>query len=233
MTTKAISIETMDEAGTGLAKIATLSAVDSDGDTYAPGAFAWKDGGQWCSILPAHDRRSAPLGKALVYEEGDAALAKLHFNLDVAEAKSWHSAIMFDLAQGRPVQEYSYGFGVLDHAKDMRGGDRVRVLKQLDVHEVSPVLRGAGAGTGTISMKNAGLKAEAFGRLLTELGTMADALKGDPSALSATGRKQMAEIHAALGAALSDPSADDQAVMIASAAYADYLRFQSRHFLDY
>jgi hypothetical protein len=146
MQTKSVTIEAMDEAGKGLARIAVLSAVDSDGDTYAPGAF----GTQWCSILPAHDRQAAPLGKARVYEEGDAALAELIFNLDNPDAKSWHSAILFDLANGDSVQEYSYGYDVLDMDYQVRGQDRVRLLKRLDVHEVSPVLVGAGVGTGTL-----------------------------------------------------------------------------------
>jgi hypothetical protein len=63
---KSLTIEKMDDAGTGLARIAQLSSVDSDGDTYERGAFSWKaGGGQWVQILPAHDRapcRSARRG---------------------------------------------------------------------------------------------------------------------------------------------------------------------------
>src|SRR5690606_33968294 len=110
-------------------------------------------GHQWCSILPAHHRGKVPLGKARVFEEGDAALAETHFNLSIPEVKSWHSAIMFDLAQGNSVQEYSYGFDLLDFEYQERDGERVRIFKRVDVHEISPVLKGAGVGTRTISMK--------------------------------------------------------------------------------
>ena len=61
--TKNMSIVSMDEAGKGLAELATLSAVDNDGDTYEPGAFSWKEGGhQWAMMMPAHNRRAIPFG---------------------------------------------------------------------------------------------------------------------------------------------------------------------------
>jgi len=72
------------------------------------------------------------------------------------------------------------------------------------VHEVSTVVRGAGRSTGTVNMK--ALKEAGFAPLIAGLGELADALDGDPAALSATGRKQLEEIHAALGKALVDPA---------------------------
>lgn len=239
---KTLTIEKADEAGLVVARIATLSAVDSDGDTYAPGAFSWKDGGQqWAVILPAHDRRATPLGKVRVYEEAGAAMAEMHFNLDVPAAQAWHSAIKFDLAKGRPVQEYSYGFQIMDAGFEQRDGVQVRVLKKLDVDEVSPVVRGAGVGTGTISAK-AALKDEHFGGLIGTLDEMAQALTENPALLSAIGRKQLAEIHAVLGKALVTDSGDDRnddgekataeaAMAAAETAMADFLRFQSRRHL--
>lgn len=119
------------------------------------GAFSWKDGGeQWVSILPAHDRRAMPLGKARVYEEGDAAFAELHLNLNSAAGREWHSALKFDLEKGGSVVEWSYGFDVLAKAKEVRDGKDVRVLKRLSVDEVSPVVRGAGIGTRTLALKS-------------------------------------------------------------------------------
>jgi hypothetical protein len=230
MKTKTLTIEAMDEAGKGLARIATLSAVDHDGDTYLPGAFSWKEGGQqWCSILPAHDGRATPLGKARVYEDADAALAELFFNLEIPAAKSWHSAIMFDLANGGPVQEYSYGFDTIDADFQMRGADRVRLLKRLDVHEVSPVLKGAGIGTRTLAMKGASLKEEHFASLIGGLGELADALPADASAISATGLKQLEEIERAIGGVLSplrEAAAKERAAI--DSALAGFLLHQSR-----
>lgn len=204
MLTKGLTIEKMDEAGTGLARIAQLSAVDSDGDTYQAGAFSWKEGGgQWVQILPAHDRRAMPLGKAWVYEEGDWAMAKLHLNMETQAGKDWHATLKFDLAKGAPIQEWSYGFDTLDADQLMRGQERVQLLKRLDVHEISPVVRGAGVGTGTLNIKSAELKAAKFAPLIAALGELAGALPGDPAVLSATGIKQLKDIQAAIGAALA------------------------------
>jgi hypothetical protein len=204
---KAMRVEKMDEAGKGLARIAQLSAVDSDGDTYAKGAFNWKSGGgQWVSMIPAHDRRAMPFGKAWIYEDGDYAMADLNLNLDTQAGKDWHSTLKFDLQTGSPVQQWSYGFMVLDKAMERRDGGNVRLLKQLDVDEISPVLRGAGVGTTTLSMKSAELKGMAFAGLIANLGEMADALGADASKLSATGLKQLGEIHVALGKALAAPA---------------------------
>lgn len=217
MLTKNLTIKEMDEGGKGLARIATLSAVDHDGDTYLPGAFGWKSGGQWCSILPAHDRRATPLGKARVYEEGDQALAELSFNLDIPEAKGWHSAIMFDLAQGESVQEYSYGYNLVEFDYEQRGSDRVRKFKKVEVLEVSPVLKGAGIGTGTLSIKSAELKEKHFAPLIASLGDLAQALPGDPAALSATGLKQIEEIGQAIGGVLAAAGAKGAAEDLAGA----------------
>lgn len=206
MLTKNLTITDMDEAGKGLALLADLTAVDSDGDSYEPGAFSWKE--QWVPLLPGHNRLAMPFGKARVFEEGDKAYAEFHLNLGTQAGKDWHSALKFDLAHGKSVQEWSYGYEAVEFDKVFRQMKEGRVLKRVDVHEVSTVVRGAGAGTRTISMKalKAQLKEGEFDGLIEHLGMMADTLKGDPGLLSATGRKQLSEIHASLGAALVDPA---------------------------
>ena len=197
MQTKALSIESMSEAGVGLAKIATLSAVDLDGDTYAPGAFG--DGNTWVPLLTAHDRGGIPFGKARVYEEGDAAYAELHLNLDTQAGRDWHAALRFDLAKGNPVQEWSYGYEAVNAVRDMRGGQIVRVLQRLDISEVSTVVRGAGVGSQTISIKSAALKGDAFDALIASLGAVASAVKRAPEAVSGTGLQQLIDIHDTIG----------------------------------
>lgn len=200
MLTKNLTVTEMGETGKGLAILARLSEVDHDGDTYAPGAFSWK-GDQWCPLIHHHDRYQMPFGKARVYEEGDVAYAELHLNLETAAGRDWHKALLFDLSTGKAVQEYSYGFDALDSDFTRRGDNQVRVLKRLDVHEVSTVIRGAGRGTGTLSMK--ALKEAGFTPLIAGLGELAEALGSDPASLSATGRKQLEQIHVALGKALT------------------------------
>ena len=204
MQTKAMTITDMTGAGTGRARLATLSAVDSDGDTYERGAFTWKEGGvQWVPLLVAHNRGTMPFGKAMIFEEGDEALADLHLNLDTQAGRDWHAALKFDLETGQPVQEWSYGYDVLDAIYRGYGQSKVRALKQLDVHEMSTVVRGAGFNSATLSIKSAELKAQAFAPLMAGLAELAAGLPDDPAALSATGIKQLEQVEAAIGAALA------------------------------
>lgn len=199
MQIKSMTIKSMDEAGKGLAELATLSAVDNDGDTYDRGAFSWKPGGhQWAMMMPAHDRRKMPFGKARVYEEGDKAFAELNLNLKTSAGRDWHQALLFDLETGDPVQEWSYGYNIVDMDYRVSGNSRVRVLKRLDVDEVSPVLRGAGVGTRTLSIKGAKLRDDHLAGLITDLGAVASAVDADPAAVSATGLKQLREIKDAI-----------------------------------
>jgi Caudovirus prohead serine protease len=199
---KSLAIKEMSDSGAGLALLANLKGVDNDGDTYAKGAFDWKSGGQWASMVPAHNWKEMPFGKAHVYEEGDTAFAELKLNLDTGAGRDWHSALKFDLATGNPVQEWSYGYDVLDHSFEMRSGQKIRVLKQLEVIEVSPVMRGAGKGTGTLEMKGVSLKDSDFAATLEQLQTWATALDSNPGLVSATGLKQLGEVHVAIGRAL-------------------------------
>lgn len=206
MQTKNMTVQEMGDSGKGLALIAQLSAIDHDGDTYEKGAFAWKE--QWVPLLNAHNRNGMPFGKARIFEDGDHAYAELNLNLDTQVGKEWHAALKFDLATGKAVQEWSYGYEAIDFAEGFKGLQKIRSLKKLDVHEVSTVVRGAGQGTRTLGMKGlkAALKEGNFEGLIGDLGAMADVLAGDPGLLSATGRKQLGEIHAALGRALVDPA---------------------------
>lgn len=206
-----VALKAMDGEGRGMARIATLSAVDHDGDTYAKGAFG---SGQWGLILASHNWSSVPLGKARIFESGDEALAELHLNLSTEAGKEWHAALKFDLENleggSQPVQEWSYGFHVLDAAFEVRDGAKVRVLKGLKVFEVSPVVQGAGMNTGTMVMKGATLKNDYFQRLISELDEIAAAAAADPLAISATGLKQIEDLHGGLSTILEKAGEEER-----------------------
>lgn len=136
--------------------VATLGVPDRDGDLTMPGWF----GQQTAAILPAHDWSHVPLGKGLVYEVGAEAVVDIDWNLDVPEARSWFAAVKFDLEHPPALQQWSYGFSTRP------GGARpgefkgrpVQILGPLAdgspgavVHEVSPVMVGAGVGTRSLS----------------------------------------------------------------------------------
>lgn len=144
--------------GTVTIVMATLNVPDHDGDVTERGFF----GEQTAQIVPAHDWAHVPLGKARVREVGNEAVADLSFNLDVPAAADWYKAIKYDFENPPALQQYSYGFDVLDGGA--RYGDfqgrQVRFLQPLksgapgvQVFEVSPVMLGAGLGTRTLAVK--------------------------------------------------------------------------------
>ena len=133
-------IKELHEDGHGLAVIATLGVVDSDGDVTLPGAF----GEQSVKMVPAHDWQHVPLGKADIREEGNEVLAAFRLNLEIGSARDWHSALKNDLANGPPLQEWSYGFSIVEASFGEHEGQEVRFLKKLKVHEISPVMLGPG-----------------------------------------------------------------------------------------
>jgi hypothetical protein len=157
---KAIEIKDVTPQGIVVAAFSTLNVIDKDGDVTLPGFF----GQQETAMVPAHDWRSVPLGKGTIKEIGDKAVAELKMNLDLQAAKDWHSALLFDLKNGRPLQEWSYGFTILPGGSSPGefNGKQVRFLRPTPeggpgarVHEVSPVLVGAGEMTGTLAAKSA------------------------------------------------------------------------------
>lgn len=147
-----VELKQLDEAGTGLARIATLDVIDADGDLTVKGAF----GEQHVQVLPVHNWGSVPLGKARVFEKGNEALAEFKLNLETVIGKEWHTALLFDLNNGKPIQDWSYGFTVEEASFEERDDvGRVRILEKLTVHEVSPVVVGSGVDTGTLAIKSA------------------------------------------------------------------------------
>lgn len=138
---------------------ATMNVVDKDGDVALPGFYGKQD----IVMVPAHDWSHVPIGKGVTREEGNLAIADIKLNLEIQAAKDWLSAIKFDLANGVPLQEYSYGFKPLEGGSERgdRDGKQVRYLKPREdgtpgskIWEVSPVLVGAGEKTRTLSAKS-------------------------------------------------------------------------------
>lgn len=156
---KKIELKEVTDEGMVVAVFATMNVIDKDGDVSLPGFF----GKQEVVMLPAHDWRHIPLGKGEVTEDGQHAIARIKMNLAIPEARNWHAALKFDLENGAPLQEWSYGFNILEggSAKGEFDGQPVRFLKPRpdgsagsDIHEVSPVLVGAGEGTHTLAVKH-------------------------------------------------------------------------------
>ena len=155
-------VSTVDAAeGIVEAYVNSMGVVDHDGEIIEMGAFdqSIQKGGQ--SVAWFHDQ-SAPVGKVI-----DAAPIQLSNDSDNPRQQGRLKAVMqFNLntQRGRDafadvefgsVKEWSVGFRALeDDLERLDGGENVRVIKNLDWVEVSPVLRGASPDTQTITAKS-------------------------------------------------------------------------------
>jgi len=201
----AVGLEDLKAAAGGKVRavIATLNVVDKDGDVTLPGFFGKQD----AMVVPVHDWNHVPIGKAVISEDGDKAVADIQLNLELQAAKDWLSALKFDLENGEPLQEWSYGFKVLEggYAAGQHQGRNVRFLRPREdgspgckVWEVSPVLVGAGEGTGTVAAKSADTPEGEGKRFCDEALSVLDAVED----LLARG-KSLADIRAQKGREMS------------------------------
>jgi hypothetical protein len=155
MESKQVQVK-VDDEGSVKAVFATLKVVDKDKDFTESGAFKK---GQ--AVIMSDFNHGAiprfgfpgrpPVGKGTIEEVGDDAIFSGKFFLDTVAGLD---AYRTTKAVG-DLQEWSYHYEVLQAEQGMKDGKPVRLLKSLDVFEVSPVYRGAGEGTRTVSLKYA------------------------------------------------------------------------------
>lgn len=142
----------LDEQGSIKAAFAQLDVVDHDGDITRPGAFPVKDVPMSAYNHTSWDG-SLPVGKGTITEENGWAVFTGQFFMNTT-----HGRDAYETVKGLgPLAEYSYGYQVLDGGPVLIEGKSARELRKLDVHEVSPVLMGAGIGTHTLAIKSGGL----------------------------------------------------------------------------
>lgn len=157
--TKRFSVEFKADGpeGSFRARIAQFNVVDKDGDVTLPGAFpAGKEIPISVYMHGSWSPGGLPVGKGTISQDGTFAYVDGQFFLDTAAGVEHYKT----LKQLGGMCEWSYGY---DAKESLVGADDVaawpgawRVLKTVDVFEASPVLRGAGVGTGTESIKSAG-----------------------------------------------------------------------------
>lgn len=143
-----------DAKGEVRAVFATLDVVDSHGDIIERGAIknqsvtmaAYNHDSWWAGGQPS----SWPVGKGRVYEDGDKAVFEGKLFMDME-----HGEETFKLLRnmGRQ-QEWSFSLEDIKADRDDAGHRRIKRVK---VHEVSPVFKGAGKRTRTVSVKEAGM----------------------------------------------------------------------------
>lgn len=136
----------LDDAGQLEAVFSTFDVIDSDGDVIKSSAI--KDG----TLIPlvwAHDW-TKPVGKGIITNNGKQAIFKGRFNLNT----TWGRDAYESVKDMEDLQEYSWGFQVLDSEKSKQDGIVVNNITDTRAFEVSPVLVGANNETGTISVKH-------------------------------------------------------------------------------
>lgn len=157
MDTKALARVEIKDADRGevVAAFAKFGALDYDGDVTVKGAFT--DGAPVRISAYGHASwgSALPVGKGVIREVGDEAVMEGQFFLNTTAGRD-HFETVKQLGEDG-LQEWSYGFDV-DGPDGASFGDfegkHVRFLKKLKVHEVSPVLLGAGIDTRVLSTKN-------------------------------------------------------------------------------
>lgn len=171
-----------DEKGIITAAFAKLGVMDLDGDITLPGAFGSQKVG-----VSAYGHNSwmgeLPIGRGTISEKDGEAVADLKLFMTTQSGREH-----FEVIKGMgDLQEWSYGFDVKETGEvteEMRQQGVRRVLKKLKVHEVSPVMRGAGVDTRTLAVKCVSCggnvptqKDDGMGTKSTELGSLLKTLR--------------------------------------------------------
>lgn len=180
---KEVRVSIKDEAkGIVTVAFSKLGVKDHDGDITLPGAF-----GKQSVMVSAYGHGSwmgeLPVGRGTISEKNGEAVGELKFFMTTPHGRE-HFEVVKEMGE---LQQWSYGFDVKETGEvteDMRQNGVNRVLKTLDVHEVSPVMRGAGVDTRTLAVKCVSCgsdvpthKDDGMGTKSTELGKLLRTLR--------------------------------------------------------
>jgi len=143
------------------AVFSTFDSVDHDGDVTVKGAFtdgqpvaisAYGHGSSVGAMGMPYGVR-LPVGKGRVRELSTEAVMEGRYFLDTTAGMDEFRTVKALSEPDGPGTEWSYNYTVKDAERGTFDGKSVRILKGLYVHEVSPVLQGAGIGTRTLAVK--------------------------------------------------------------------------------
>lgn len=130
------------------AVFATFDVVDHDGDITRPGAF--KDGSEVIIGSWGHKTHELPVGKGRIVTDQKEAAVEGSFFLDTQPGRDTYQTVK-NLG---PLGEWSYVFSIKRWEIERSEGSYHRVLHELDVYSVDPVLAGAGIDTRTTAIKS-------------------------------------------------------------------------------
>jgi hypothetical protein len=132
------------------AVFSTFNTIDLDGDVTDPAAFT--DGAEVVISSYGHTSHDGvlPVGKGVIRTTKTEAIMDGKFFLDTTGGRDTFTVVK----ELGPLGQWSYGYDVQESAPGTFEGTAVRFLKRLKVHEVSPVLIGAGINTRTVGAKS-------------------------------------------------------------------------------
>jgi hypothetical protein len=140
---------TATSAGEVTAVVATLNVIDSDGDYTVAGAFPEGEPVPVSAYGHTSWSGALPVGTGVITVSGDLVLANMKFILSTQSGRETFEVVR----ELGPLGQWSYGYDVLDSTFGEMDGEPVRILRRLKIHEVSPVLVGAGVGVVTLDAK--------------------------------------------------------------------------------
>jgi HK97 family phage prohead protease len=136
------------EEGAFRATFSRFNVVDLDNDVTLAGAF---QNGEKVRIAQwGHNWGMPVIGTGVIDSDTETAWVDGQFNLKMTAGRDTYEAVKF----AGDLQEFSYGFDIKDWSIGEFDGREVRFLRAVKVYEVSPVLLGAGIGTGLDSIKS-------------------------------------------------------------------------------
>ena len=140
------------DEGTVTAVFSTMNVIDSDGDVTRPGAF--EDGAPVRISAYGHTSwlGELPVGKGTIRQTKTEAILDGQFFMDTTSGRDTFIVVK----EMGSLGEWSYGYDPVEYSFGEFEGQRVRFLDKLKVHEVSPVLLGAGVNTRTLVAKAKG-----------------------------------------------------------------------------
>jgi len=157
MTTKHftdVRIKNADE-GTVEAVFSTFDVVDLDGDVTMKDAIT--DGAVVAISAYGHTswNGALPVGKGRIRVEGNQAVLDGQFFMNTTGGRDTFETVKEMSAADGPGQQWSYSLTNVESEKGTVDGRTVNILRKIHVDEVSPVFKGAGIDTRTLSVKGA------------------------------------------------------------------------------
>jgi HK97 family phage prohead protease len=145
--TAPIQLKEDGEAGEFTAVFSRFNVIDHDRDVTLPGAFT--DGEKVRISYWGHRWQDLPVGRGVIHQDAETAWVDGKFFLDTEAGKETYLTVK-NLGE---LQEWSYGFDIREAERGVFEEQDVQFLRALKVYEVSPVMLGAGIGTGTTDIK--------------------------------------------------------------------------------